>query len=133
MKESFAARDTGLDAKMALLNGGTLQFFAAPRPADANTALAGQTLLASCLFGSPAFTAASGGVTMANVVANGAGLAVGTIGWARGFEADGTTVVADFSVGLTGSGADVILGTLSIDTAHTIVINSMTVSSQDGT
>ena len=133
MKQSFLARDTGLDAKLALLNGGTLQFFAAPKPADANTALTGQTLLASCAFGSPAFAPAVAGIATANAVTNGVGLLVGTLGWARGFKADGTTTVGDFSVGLAGSGADVVLTTLSIDTVHAVNVNAMTVTSQDGT
>lgn len=133
MKQSFLARDTGLDAKLALLNGGTLQFFAAPKPADANTALSGQTLLASCAFGSPAFAASVDGVATANAVANGVGLLVGTLGWARGFKADGVTTVGDFSVGMVGSDADVLLATLGIDTVHAVNVNAMTVTSQDGT
>ena len=133
MNYSFIARNAGLDARMALLDGGTLQFFAVPKPADANTALSGQVLLASCAFGTPAFAPAVAGVATANAVANGVGLAVGTLGWARGFGADGTTVVGDFTVGLAGSGADVLLATLSIDTVHAVNVNAMTVTSQDGT
>jgi len=133
VKQSFLARDTGLDAKLALLNGGTLQFFAAPKPADANTALSGQTLLASCAFGSPAFAASVDGVATANAVANGVGLLVGTLGWARGFKAAGVTTVGDFSVGMVGSDADVLLATLGIDTVHAVNVNAMTVTSQDGT
>ena len=133
MKQSFLARDTGLDAKLALLDGGTLQFFTAPKAADADTALAGQTLLASCAFGSPAFAPAVDGVATAAAIANGAGLAADTLGWARGYAADGTTAVGDFTVGLTGSGKDIILTTLSIDTAHAVQVNAMTVTSQDGT
>jgi hypothetical protein len=133
MKQSFLARDTGLDAKLALLDGGSLQFFAAPKPADANTDLSGQTLLASCAFGSPAFASAANGVATANAVTNGVGLLVGSLGWARGFGADGVTTVGDFSVGLVGSGADVLLTTLSIDTVHAVNVNAMTVTSQDGT
>lgn len=60
--------NAGVDALVALANGGTLDIYSGTRPATADTALSGNTLLASLTLGSPAFGASSAGVATANAI-----------------------------------------------------------------
>ena len=63
-----AARDAAIDANAATLNGGSARIYSGTAPADADTALSGNTLLAQATLGSPAFGAAASGVVTANAV-----------------------------------------------------------------
>lgn len=63
-----AARDAGINAVAATLNGGSVRIYSGTAPADADAALAGNTLLAQLTLGNPAFGAASSGVVTANAI-----------------------------------------------------------------
>lgn len=106
----------GIGCKFNLYNG--------TQPANANTAITSQVLLASLtipgVFGSDVNgTLTLGSVTSA--VASNAGNAT----WFRIFKSDGTTVVLDGSVGI--SGADLNLNSVAIAALQTVAITSGTI------
>lgn len=122
-------------ARTALLNNGTLCMFTGSQPADANTAISGQTKLCTLTFGATAFAAgtASGSApsrvvtAAANSIASDTNAAnTGTATWFRCYKSDGTTVVFDGSVGTTG--CDVNLNTTSIVAAATVALTSFTIT-----
>lgn len=101
---SDLAASTALDAFCALLNTGYLRIYTGAQPADANTALSGNTLLAELRFGSPAYGAAVAGVAAANAITPDPSMAAsGTASFARLLKSDGTSVVIDVSVGVAGA------------------------------
>lgn len=92
------------NALAALLNAGTIEFYSGTMPANANTGLSGNTLLATATFSNPAFGAASGGVITAATITGGTVVATGTATFARLYKSDGTTVVLDCMVGISSAG-----------------------------
>jgi hypothetical protein len=126
---SDAAANVEANALAALMNGGTLNLYSGPQPVNANTALAGNTLLASLGFGSPAFGAASGGVIDANPIAGGVAVATGTATFARVLEADGETVVMDLAVGV--ANAAIILNSTAIVAGSTVTVSAFAYSVQE--
>lgn len=94
------------DALTALLPGGKINLYTGTQPATADTALAGNTLLAAPTFGTPAFPAAVAGVLTANAIAAATAVATGKATFARSFKSDGTTAVVDQSVGMQLLGTD---------------------------
>jgi hypothetical protein len=99
LKVSNAAIGAALDALTALLNTGYLRIYSGTRPADADTALSGNTLLAELRFAATAFPASSAGVATANAITSAASAAAtGTASFYRALKSDGTTVVADGGV-----------------------------------
>lgn len=109
-----AARNAAADAVTALCNGGVLRIYDGTPPADANTALAGNTLLAELTFGATAFGAAVNGVATANAIsADTSANATGTPTFFRTFETGGTTVVFQGTAGDDTSGEDLELSGLS--------------------
>lgn len=122
-------------AVKALLNSGVLKVYTGTQPADANTAITTQVLLATLTFGSTAFGSAtasgSGGSKVVNAVANTItsdtdAAATGTATWFRAYETGGTTAVLDGSVGV--SGADVNLSTVNIIAGGTVELTGFTLS-----
>lgn len=103
---SDAAANAEANALAALLNNGYMRMYSGTQPANANTPITTQTLLATLRLGNPAFGSASGGQITANpLTPDSDAAATGAASFARFFESDGTTVVMDVSVGTTGSGA----------------------------
>lgn len=94
------------DALTTLLPGGKINLYTGTQPATADTALAGNTLLAAPVLGTPAFPAAAAGVLTANAITAANAVATGKATFARTTKADGTTVVMDSSVGMQLVGAD---------------------------
>lgn len=110
---SDEAANAEADAVCSLLDGGFLRVYDGAQPANANTAVTTQNLLAELTFGSPAFGSASGGVATANAItpdtdAN----ATGTASWFRAVKSNGTSVLFDGSVGT--SGCDLNINTVAI-------------------
>lgn len=100
------AVNTEADAMSALLNAGTINLYTATQPVNADTALGAQVLLASPIFGNPAFAASAAGIITANAIAAANAVATGKATWARLKKSDGTTTVLDESVGMKLTGAD---------------------------
>jgi hypothetical protein len=109
-----------------LFNAGTLNIYAGTQPANANTALTTQTLLATLTFASPAFGAASSGVITANPIAAGAATASGTAAFYRCLKSDGSTVLCDGSVGT--SACDLNLSTVAILLGTNVSVSSFQIT-----
>jgi hypothetical protein len=132
MKDSVAARNGQLDNLTARLNNGYLRIYSGTKPASADTALSGNTLLAELRFGATAFGAASSGTATANAITQDASAdATGTATFARLLSSDGTTAVIDITVGT--SGAELNLSTTSIAAGVIVQVTSMTITQPDGT
>jgi hypothetical protein len=109
------------------MNGGFIEIYSGTQPATANTALSGNTLLVTLTYSATAFgSAAAGGVITANAITSGTAVATGTASFARVFESNGTTVVEDMTVGVSGSGASLILATTAIVAGEVVAISSET-------
>ena len=114
------------DQVCALLNSGYLDILDGTQPATADTAITTQTVLASLRFNASAFGAASAGVAAANAITSAVASASSTATWFRLYESDHTTVIADGSVGATGSGCDLELATATIVAGGTVSVSSFT-------
>lgn len=127
MSYSTELRNAKLDANTTVIgNGGKLEIYAGSDVAG--TVGAEGTLLAVFTLGSPFAPAASGGVQSPTLPAATTGVAAGTAGWARITKADGTTAVMDRTVGLSGSGAHIILNTLTISVGVAVSVTGWTIT-----
>jgi len=121
---SAAAASAAADALTALLNGGAIHLYTAPRPATADTAISTQVLLASPTFANPAFAAAVSGVATAHaIVSDSDAAASGTADFFRAVTSGGATI-CDGSVGT--ADADCILSSVTIVAHGTIAVSSCT-------
>ena len=112
-------------ALATLMNTGTINFYSGTQPVTANTALSGNTLLATCTFADPAWgSPGSGGVMTANPITAGTAVATGTATFARFLESNGTTVVLDCAVSTSGAGIN--LNTTSIVTGGNVEVTALT-------
>lgn len=122
-----ATANAEIDAVTALLNNGYLRLYSGTRPATADTALSGNTLLAELRFGATAFGAGAAGVATANAITSDtAADATGTATFFRALSSNGTTVVLDGSVGA--SGADLNLNSTAIQSGARVDVTSMTLT-----
>lgn len=125
LKLSSTAVNAEADALSDLLDNGYLRIYDGTQPANANTAIATQVLLAELRFNATAAPAASGGVlTMNAITQDSSANATGTATWFRALKSDGITVVFDGSVST--SGADLNLGSASITSGASVAVTSMT-------
>lgn len=90
------------DAATAKVNSGYIKCYDGTPPADANTALSGNTLLGTLTFGATAFAAASGGIANANAITGGTAVAGGTPTFFRTLKSNGTSVGWQGTIGNTG-------------------------------
>lgn len=122
---SDTAAEAEANALAPLLNSGFIEFYSGTQPANANTALSGNTLLATLTFGNPAFgSAAAGGVITANAITSGNAVATGTATFARLYKSDGTTVIMDVTVSTSGAGIN--LNTTSLVSGGLVSVTSFT-------
>lgn len=92
--------------------GGTIKIYTGTQPADGDTALSGNTLLATLTFsGTSAPDAALGVLTFSAITEDSAADATGTATWARIQDSDGNKVM-DVDVGL--AAATIILNAVAI-------------------
>ena len=96
---SNAAANAEADALSALLATGYLRLYTTAQPANADTAVSGQTLLSEHRFSATAAPAAAAGVITFNAITTVAAGNSGTATWFRALKSDGTTVVMDGTVG----------------------------------
>lgn len=121
---AIAQCNAAVDAIDAGAGAGTLVFYAGTPPANADTALSGNTVLATLTFGDPAFGAASdlgpGARATANVITEDASAdADGVATFARSFDSNGL-VCHQFTVaGSTGGSGEILV--TSADANATIV------------
>jgi len=118
-------RNARLDAITTFAGGsGILRIYSGTRPA---TGGAITTVLAELTLNATFAPAASAGVLTLNAITSDSSAdATGTATWARIFTSDGTTIVADCSVGT--SAADIILNTVSIVAGAVVACTSATIT-----
>lgn len=125
-KTAVAIRNSMLDQLGTAVDSGFLRIYDGSQPADADTALSGQTLLAELTFGADAFPAASGGVLTANAITSDASAnATGTAAWCRILKTDGTTVLFDGTVGV-GASFNLNVNTTSFVVGAVVAVSSLT-------
>ena len=113
------------DAVGDALDLGYIRLYDGSQPADADTAVGAQNLLAELRFGADAFPSAVAGLLTANAITSDPSAnATGTASWARILASDGTTVWFDGSVGT--AAANVILSTTSIVAAAVVSCSALT-------
>lgn len=127
MKISAAVGDALLTTLKAKPNSGTLNIYSGTQPTNPDTALSGNTLLATFTFSatacganstSGAFKVCTASFAASSVTA----AATGTAAFARILETGGTTVDADLTVGT--SGADINFNSTSFVSGGTITLSS---------
>lgn len=124
-KISSTAVNAQADALSDLLDNGYLRIYDGTQPANANTAVSTQVLLAELRFNATAAAAASAGtLTMNAITQDSSANNTGTATWFRALKSDGSTVVFDGSVGT--SGCDINLGSTSITSGSSVGVTSMT-------
>lgn len=104
--------------------GALINIYAGSQPANANTAISGQTLLVT-LTVSGSFGTDSNGTITVSTVTNGTAVATGTAAFFRITKSDTTTVVMDGSVAT--SDADLVLNNTSIATGQVVSISAGTI------
>ncbi len=125
LKISTPAVNAQADALSDLLDNGYLRIYDGTQPANANTAITTQVLLAELRFNATASPAASGGVlTMNSITQDSSANNTGTATWFRALKSDGSTVVFDGSVGA--ASCDLNLGSTSITSGASVAVTSMT-------
>lgn len=126
---SHNGQSAAMDAVTALLNAGgagTINIYTGSQPSGPDTAISGQTLLATLTFSSTSFAASSSGVATANTITSESSAPnTGTAQWARMASGAGTAVM-DCTVGT--SGCDINFPTTAINSGDTVSISALTLT-----
>lgn len=122
-----AIRNAGVDAiTTAVGASGKLRIYSGTQPADADTALAGNTLLADLALSATFAAGASNGVLTANAISNDASAdATGTASFGSLLTSANVRVV-DFTVGT--SGTDMIIDNTSITAGQVVSCSSFVIT-----
>lgn len=114
------------DLLARLLDNGYLRLYTGAQPADADTALSGQTLVAQLRFAAVSAPAATNGALSFTPPVSVYSMAGGTVTWFRALADDGSTVVFDGSVGLAGDTPNLIVDDVTVTAGQLVVIGSLT-------
>ena len=113
LKLSDVAVNAEADALSVLLDNGYLRIYDGTQPANADTAISTQTLLAELRFNADAAPSAVAGVLTFNAITQDSNANnTGTASWFRALKSDGFTVMFDGTVGTSGS--DINIATTAI-------------------
>ena len=123
---SNACVNAEADALSALLANGYLRLYSTGQPANADTALSGQTMLAELRFSVTAAPAAVAGVITFNAITSATAAASSTATWFRCLKSDGTTVVFDGTVDVSGNTPNLALNSVVISAGATVSVSSFT-------
>lgn len=130
-KRSTEAVNSEADAFAALLDNGYIRFYDGTKPANANTAIGAQVLLAELRWNATAFGAAVAGLITANAITSDSSANNnGTATWARFLKSNGTSVEMDCTVG-TGTN-DIVLNTVSIVAGAVVALSAFTYQANAG-
>ena len=121
---SNVAANAEADAIARLVDNGYLRIYDGAQPANADTAITTQNLLAELRFAATSGPAASAGVVTFSTIAAVVAVATGTAAWFRALKSDGTTVVFDGSV--AGATANMILAALNIQANAQVSVSNFT-------
>jgi hypothetical protein len=127
---AIAACDAIVDQLDAGAGAALIRIYDGTQPADPDTAITSQVLLAELTCSDPAFGSAVDGTgkataTASAITADSSANATGTATWFRAVTSTGTAVI-DGTVGT--SGTDMILNTTSISSGQNVAITSWTFS-----
>lgn len=130
LRITAAVRNSMLDALRTAMDAGagpaTCNIYSGTQPANGDTALSGNTLLATLTFTDPAAAGASSGtLTFSAITADSSADATGTATFARIFS---STPTAIFDCDAGTSGTTIILNTASIVAGGPVTITSATLS-----
>lgn len=106
-----------------------IRIYAGTQPANANTAITTQTLLAALTITGSFGTDSNGTLTIGSVASTTA-VASGTASFFRIVKSDGTTVVMDGSIGT--SDADMIVNSTTVNSGENVQISSGTIIRNNG-
>jgi len=113
LKLSNEAVNAEADALSVLLDNGYLRIYDGTQAATADTAVGAQVLLAELRFNADAAAAATTGVLTFNAITQDSSANnTGTASWFRALKSDGSTVLFDGTVGV--SGCDINIATTAI-------------------
>lgn len=121
-QQSVAQRNAGVDAKNALLNGGTVEIRTGAEPSIGTES---GTVLATFTIANPAFPAASGGSASANAISDVTASATGTAGHYIAKNSS-NAIIRSGTAGT--SGTDMILNTSSITSGDNVSITAWNTS-----
>lgn len=107
-------------------DGSFLKIYDGIQPATPETALSSQLLLATIPLPASAAFSAINGVMTCSGINNVTVSASGTASWFRWYEADGTTVIADGTVGT--ADADLIISSVSLTASSSLGADSFTLT-----
>jgi hypothetical protein len=130
---AVATKIKALDAERVDLDGGFMDVYDGSQPATPQDAITSQVKLARLPFGNPAFAAAvdaGGGIasTTANAITSDTDAdATGTATWFRAVKSNGTTAVADGTVGTT-SAFDAVINSTAIQIHARVDCSSCVIS-----
>ena len=131
---SNAAAQAACNAIVDLVDGGagagTLRIYSGTAPANADTALSGNTLLAQLTMSDPAFGSAADATpdalaTASSITDDTSADASGTASFFRVLDSN-SNVIFQGDVTATGGGGDLELGTTSINAGETVSVTSLT-------
>jgi len=127
MGYSTAIRNAGLNEIITQIDkggsSGHLHFYAGAQPATGGP---DTLMLAELVMSAVSFAAASGGEIVANAIAPTTALATGTATWFR-IDDSAENFAIDGTVGLAGSGADLILDNVDFVLGATVTQDSLTI------
>ncbi len=123
---SDARRTSRANQHLGWLAGSTLKLYTDPVPADADTAITTQTLLATFTLPDPAGTVTDGVLT-GDDIDPATNVADGTATWARAAD-DADVVIGDYDVGASGSGAAIEMSSTTVVSGSTSTIVSFIVT-----
>jgi hypothetical protein len=133
LKYAAAAKNAKLDStglKAYIGASAKLRLYDGSQPTNPDTAISTQNMLCELVCNATAFGTVSGGVLTASAISSGTGAAAAGTGtnatWWRLWKSDGTTPVADGTVGT--SGADLNLNNASIANGQSVSVSSFTIT-----
>jgi len=131
---SANVRNAACDAIVDLVDVGSgisyLKIYSGTKPANPNTAVSSQTLLASLAFSSSAFGTSANGTATASSITNEANTGAGTASWFRICDKN-SAAIADGTVGISGADLNFSSGVL-FTAGGTVSISSLTVQVPSG-
>lgn len=136
-KISNATAQAMLSQLTTSLNSGILRIYDGTQPADVDTAITTQNLLAELTINATAFVVSDanpGALATANAITGDTSAnASGTATWYRAFQSNGTTAVVDGDVSTQVAGTgDLQLDSTAIDVSDTVNVTSWTITLPEG-
>lgn len=132
MRLATATRNALADTFKTLIDAGagpgTIKIYTGTQPANANTAISGQTLLGTLTCSDPSAAAAASGVlTFNSITQDSSADATGTATWARVADSNGNTVF-DCDVTASGGGGSIELNTAGIVAGGPIIVTAFAIT-----